>query len=176
MVLMALTCLVSLLFLSLTTSTQHLQLSSKLERRARARDAAKSMLHAAIAELSKDDTFGLSRPGAVLRLGEDTLGEGCSAVLSFDPLLAKDAGARFSTNNLQNDSSVEGDARVVPRRACQLVAVGRCFNEGVQLETLFLQPPFPTGCASKGPITFRSVQHLGAAARPPSETTVDSRQ
>lgn len=163
--LIALTAVASLLMLSLTTSTQHLQLSSKWERKARARDAAESMLYAATALLSKDNTWA----GGQMRLEPSVLGQDCRAFLTFDAGAAATEGCKVSTNNLLSDSSLAGDGVVVPRRSCHLVAVGRCFSEAVQLETFFVQPPFPTGCASKGAITLRAVRIWGQPPDKPAK-------
>jgi len=166
-VLVTLTLGVILLFGSLSAGLQHMELANHLQLRALARDSAESLIHLAIAKLAKDPGFGSSHEaGSVLRCTAPGLAEGCSAVLSFEPATAAANHIPASTNNLASGSSAVADGgRSIPGNSCHLVALGQCFSEQIQIETVYIQPPFPTGCASSGPVRLESVRLWGI---PPS--------
>lgn len=166
-VLMALTITMGLLFFSLSAGIQHLSLSRQIDRRARARDAAESVLHLTMAQLCKQESFGLAyAPGSVIRADPNTLAGDARGVLSFDKTVAASERIKFSTNNLLRENSSPGDGLVVPRRACHLIALGECGDQRMQIETVYVHPPFPTGCASKGPVNLDGVRLWG---HPPGE-------
>lgn len=156
-----------LMFVSMSAGLQQMELSNHLQLRARARDSAESLIHLAIAKLSKDPGFGSSHePGSVLRCTAPDLGDGCSAVLSFEPATAAAHHIPASTNNLASQATALADGgRTIPGNSCHLVALGQCYSEKIQIETVFIQPPFPTGCACGGPVKLDSVRLWGI---PPS--------
>lgn len=166
-VLVTLTLASILIFGSLSAGLQQLELSNHLQLRARARDSAESVIHLAIAKLAKEPTFGANHaPGEVLRCAAPELDEGCSAVLSFEPSTAAANHIPASTNNLNSEASAIADGgRSIPGTSCHLVALGKCYSEQIQIETVYVQPPFPTGCASSGPVKLQSVRLWGI---PPS--------
>ena len=165
MVLVTLTLGTLLLFLSLSAGLQQLEWTSQLQLRARARDAAESVLQLAMAKLAKEPSFGFNHPGgAVLRLDAPALAKDCSAVISFDTAVAASEHIPVSTNNLNSDNSAAADGRTIPGRSCHLVALGSCFSQKLQVETVYVQPPYPSGCASTGPVKLKSVRLWGLPA------------
>lgn len=162
LVMLSLTLTVLLLFLSVSAGIQHYQQSRSLEQRARARDMAESTLHLAMSQLCRNPGWGTGRtladtlqlPGAGVSDGE--------GFLSFHQGSAHDKHILFSTNNLNSEASGGGDGGlVVPRKASHLVALGKCGSQQIQIETVFVQPPYPTGCAAQGPVLLRAVRIWG---------------
>ncbi|MBS2040724.1 hypothetical protein JST97_37400 [bacterium] len=165
MVIVALTLGSLLIFGSLSAGLQQMEWTSQLQLRARARDAAESVLQLAMAKLAKDPTFGLNHAGgAVLRLDPPVLANDCHAVVSFDSAVAAGEHIPVSTNNLNSESSGAADGRTIPARSCHLVALGSCFSQKLQIETVYVQPPYPSGCASSGPVKLKSVRLWGLPA------------
>ena len=161
-VVISLSLLVLLLFLGISSGLQQAHLAHQLSARGRARDAAESMLQLAMAQLGQDSAYGENHAaGAWLRCDAGVLGNDCEGLVSFDAAVAAGGHIPVSTNNLKNDSSVPGDGRSVPARGAHLVALGRCGSERLQVETVYIQPPFPSGCAAKGPVSLRAVRLWG---------------
>ncbi|MFN8609073.1 MAG: hypothetical protein U0931_16175 [Vulcanimicrobiota bacterium] len=167
-----------LVFGSLSAGLQQLELSNHLQLRARARDSAESVLHLAIAKLAKEPAFGAAHEStAVLSCGAPGLGDGCSAVLSFDSATASSNHIPMSTNNLASDTSAVADGgRAIPGNSCHLVALGQCFSEKIQIETVYIQPPFPTGCASSGQVKLQDVRLWGIPPSTVMQTSASSAQ
>lgn len=165
-----------LLFVSMSAGLQQMEMSNHLQLRSRARDSAESVIHLAIAKLSKDPGFGSSRePGSVLRCAAPDLAEGCQAVLSFEAATAAANRIPTSTNNLASQSPGVGDGgRPLPGHSCHLVALGQCYSQKIQIETVFIQPPFPTGCASSGPVRLDSVRLWGIPPSTPMQSNATS--
>lgn len=162
MVIVTLTLGTLILFFSLSAGLQQMEWSSQLQLKARARDAAESMIQLAMAKLCKDPTFGQGHAaGSVLRCGPPGLADDCTGLVSFDTQVAAAAHIPVSTNNLASSASALADGRTIPNNSCHLVALGTCFSQKIQIETVYIQPPFPSGCASSGPVKLKSVRLWG---------------
>ena len=162
MVIVTLTLGTLILFFSLSAGLQQLEWSSQLQLKARARDAAESMIQLSMAKLCKDPTFGQGHAaGSVLRCGSPGLADDCTGLVSFDTQVASAAHIPVSTNNLASSASALADGRTIPNNSCHLVALGTCFSQKIQIETVYIQPPFPSGCASSGPVKLKSVRLWG---------------
>jgi hypothetical protein len=140
----------------LASSLNHYQFSSALDQRARARDQAESLIHLAIAELCRNPAWAQT-----LRQSDQNGMWEVSGGLSFDPVTAHKMHIPHCTNNLEGGSSKAGDGQRVPRAGCHLAVLGKCGSQRVQIETIFVRPPFPTGCAAQGPVELRGVRLWG---------------
>ncbi|MBT9581871.1 hypothetical protein IV102_00890 [bacterium] len=161
-VVVTLALLVLMVFLAISSGLRHLEIANHMVLRSRARDAAESILHLSIAKVCKNGSFGQNyAAGACLRVAAPDLADECRAVVSFDQGVASSERIPYSTNNLASDSSVAGDGRSVPAHAVHLVALGCCRSEKIQIETVFINPPFPSGCASRGPVKLKAVNLWG---------------
>lgn len=161
-VVVTLALLVLMVFLAISSGLRHLEIANHMVLRSRARDAAESILQLSIAKVCKSGSFGQNHAaGACLRVAAPDLAEECRAVVSFDQGVASSEHIPYSTNNLASDSSIAGDGRSVPGHAVHLVALGCCRSEKIQIETVFINPPFPSGCASRGPVRLRAVNLWG---------------
>ena len=149
-----------LLFFSLSAGLQQYQLASKLADRSRARDLAESTIHLAIAELCRNPNWGTA-PGQSLSLPLAVAGAEGQGFLSFDGSLAHAQHIPSSCNNLNGPVSTAGDGLTVPRSSTYLAALGRYRSERIQIETILVRPPYPTGCAARGPILMESVRLWG---------------
>jgi cytoskeletal protein CcmA (bactofilin family) len=142
---------VFLLYLSITSLMMvHLRWSAQAENREIAMLAARSAVNTAIGNIRADLNF----KDDILIQWDKEFGDG-EAFLTFDP----SAGAPWSTNNSQGDTTIEGwdgpeqlsASQVYPRTA-KLVAVGECRGSRYVAECMLSFPQFPYALASTGQV------------------------
>lgn len=171
LVLAALTTTLVLLSFCLASSLNHYQLGNSLDQRARARDQAESLINQAIYQLCKTPTWGGA--GETLEHSEVNGKTEVYGLLSFNPTDAHRVHIPRSTNNLEGTAPSPGEGLQVPRSGAHLVAFGQCGSSKVQIETIFVRPPYPTGLAAQGPVELRAVRLWGLEPDqpPPSPLT-----
>lgn len=145
-VIMALSLGSLLLFTAAHVSTTHLQLCTRLESGALARNLAESTLAEALQQVVNNENFG--------KANEQVLGDvsdypaGSLGLVSFtsSPLVPT------SKNNLSSSSNTAGALGVIPRNTVHMVALGRVGPQRHLVEMLYYRPPFPKALMASGPI------------------------
>lgn len=149
-VLLVATLMLVLAFTLASTSIFHLNFSSRVSNRAKARDLAESALSLGITKLLAAHQHGQELPQEL----EFTRHDG-HAYLTFDASQAADHQLAYSLDNFEGDQAVAGyEGQVVPAFSAHLVARGTSGGVTVDMETVIYRPPFPYAIATDG--TFRS--------------------
>jgi hypothetical protein len=153
-------------------SVTHLNLMAQNRSARQAENLARSVVAQAVEEVLSDSehNYGEDRLASEsLDISLSGVPEGSTARLTFNPEKAREWGIPYSTNNISNDRSIEGDGRSVPASALHLYGVGESGGKKRVVEVLLHVPALPYSIASAGAIEARNGLIVGSLDEIPSD-------
>jgi hypothetical protein len=152
----------TLIFVIATSAVTGLTLQARRSNADQARNAAESVVQAAIAKLIGDRRHGAEgqpSPGLLTITSGDAVGE-----LTFQPLEGDDT-LPASLNNIEGDTPREGWQRLIPPQTVQLVGRGRCNGVDRIVEAVVNVPHFPYVVATSGRFAIEGPLEVGVLPR-----------
>lgn len=153
-------------------SVTHLNLMAQTRSAKQAENLARSVVAQAVEKVlsASEHDYGEGRlVSESLEISLSGVPEGSTARLTFSPEKAREWGIPYSTNNISNDRSIEGDARSVPASALHLYGVGESGGKRRVVEVLLHVPALPYSIASAGAIEARNGLIVGSLDEIPTD-------
>ena len=148
------TVLLTMLLTVASTATFHLQVATHESNKETARNLAESAVAQAIEKLVARQDFGNTGTTAE-RTIKVTFPSSPGAVgrLTFDSTQASQWGIPISYNNVENDTTLSGQDRVLPPYSAQLMAVGEANGITTTLEVVVSIPRYKFALATSGTLS-----------------------